>query len=48
MDKSYAYLGGRTYLVKEKGASTADVQALQNSGVGDDYTPYVIYEMEWR
>ena len=48
MDKAYGYLGGHTFMSKDKGASADEVAALQSVGVGDDYTPYVIFQMQWR
>jgi len=48
LDKAYAYLGGHTFMAKDSGASQDEVAALQSVGAGDDYTPYVIFQMEWR
>ena len=48
LDKAYGYLGGHTFMSKDKGASADEVAALQSVGAGDDYTPYVIFQMEWR
>lgn len=48
LDKAYEHLGGQKFLSKDKGASAEEVAALQNAGAGDDYTPYVIFQMEWR
>jgi hypothetical protein len=33
---------------KDKGLSADEQAALQSLGAGDDYTPYVIFSMEWR
>ena len=44
----YGYLGSHTYMAKDKGASVDDVAALQSVGGAEDYTPYVIFKMEWR
>jgi hypothetical protein len=35
-------------MAKDGGTSQDDVAALQSVGAGDDYTPYVIFQMEWR
>jgi hypothetical protein len=48
LDKAYAYLGGHTFMSKDSGASEVEAAALQSAGAGDDYTPYVIFQMEWR
>jgi hypothetical protein len=47
LDKSYAYLGGNLFMGKDKGLSVDEQAALQSLGAGDDYTPYVIFDMEW-
>jgi hypothetical protein len=44
----YSYLGGDTFMTKDKGISAEDVTAMQSAGIGEDYTPYVIFQMEWR
>ena len=48
LDKAYGYLGSHTFMAKDKGASADEVAALQSVGVSEDYTPYVIFQMEWR
>jgi len=48
LDKSYGYLGGHMFMGKDKGLSSDEQAALQSLGAGDDYTPYVIFVMEWR
>ena len=48
LDKSYGYLGSHTFMAKDKGADADEVAALQSVGAGEDYTPYVIFQMEWR
>jgi hypothetical protein len=47
LDKAYAYLGGHAFMGKDK-LSGSDEVALQTAGAGDDYTPYVIFEMTWN
>lgn len=48
LDKTYSYLGGDTFLTKDKSISAEDVTAMQSAGLGEDYTAYVIFQMEWR
>jgi hypothetical protein len=48
LDKSYSYLGGHTFFTKDSGVSADEMAALQSVGAGDDYTPYVVFSMEWR
>lgn len=35
-------------MAQEKNVSPDEVAALQSVGGGEDYTPYVIFEMKWR
>jgi hypothetical protein len=48
LDKAYSYLGGDTFRTKDKGVSAEDVSAMQSAGIGEDYTLYVIFQMEWH
>jgi hypothetical protein len=48
LDKAYEYLGSHTFMAKDKQASADEAAALQSVGASDDYTPYVIFQMEWR
>ena len=47
-DRTYGYLGSRPFVAKDEGASADEVAALQSVGASEDYTPYVIFQMEWR
>jgi hypothetical protein len=35
-------------MAKDKGADADEVAALQSVGASEYYTPYVIFQMEWR
>jgi hypothetical protein len=48
LDKAYGYLGGSTFLSKDNPMTADEIAALQSVGAGEDYTPYVIFQMEWR